>query len=229
MGGRVERARRRRRCEAVRRGARLRRASSGRHRARPSTHPRLRRWNERRLSRLSLLTRGSLRRRAPPRRTCGVEVHRYIRQDWATSRIPRGRSPRAERRRSHRHLSLPLRQCAGLETNVRTPIVMADSAVSPVTRKPASVRRAEILEAAAVEFAETGLAGTRLETIAARAGISHPRVVQMFGSKRALFIAVVEANFDRLQQDFLATATAGRADLTALGDSYRRLLQRDRS
>lgn len=101
-------------------------------------------------------------------------------------------------------------------------------------RKPAAVRRAEILDAAAIEFAETGLAGTGLEAIAARAGISHPRVVQMFGSKRALFVAVVEAIFDRVTAAF-ADAAAGsgagedRSSLVALGDAYRRLLQRDRT
>jgi AcrR family transcriptional regulator len=110
---------------------------------------------------------------------------------------------------------------------------MADSAVSPVTRKPASVRRAEILEAAAVEFAETGLAGTRLETIAARAGISHPRVVQMFGSKRALFGEVTETIFDRVEAAFVEAARKRQhtdgSPLVALGDAYRRLLQRDRT
>jgi AcrR family transcriptional regulator len=65
-------------------------------------------------------------------------------------------------------------------------------------RKPAEVRRQEILAAAAVEFAETGLAGTRLEAIAARAEVSHPRVVQMFGTKRALFLEVVAAVFGRI-------------------------------
>jgi AcrR family transcriptional regulator len=97
-------------------------------------------------------------------------------------------------------------------------------------RKPGAVRRAEIIDAATVEFAETGLAGTGLESIATRAGISHPRVVQMFGSKRALFVTVVEANFDRLEAVFAAAAPAGpRAELTALGDAYQRLLRRDRA
>ena len=46
-------------------------------------------------------------------------------------------------------------------------------------RKPAAQRRAEIMEAAEAEFAANGLAGTRLEAIAARVGVSHPRIVQM--------------------------------------------------
>ena len=97
-------------------------------------------------------------------------------------------------------------------------------------RKPAAVRRAEIIHAATLEFAETGLAGTSLEVIAARAGISHPRIVQMFGAKRAVFLAVVEATFDRIDDAFAEAAPAGsRSELVALGDAYRRLLQRDRS
>ena len=110
----------------------------------------------------------------------------------------------------------------------------ADAAASVRERKPASVRRAEIIDAAAVEFAETGLAGTRLEAIAARAGISHPRIVQMFGSKQALFLAVVDAAFDRVAAAFSTAATPksasdGATPLIGLGDAYRRLLQRDRT
>jgi len=98
--------------------------------------------------------------------------------------------------------------------------------MTPVTRKPAAVRRAEILDAAAHEFGLAGLAGARLETIAARAGVSHPRIVQMFGSKRALFLEVVEDVFARVESTF-AEAKASR--LIALGDAYRRLLHRDRT
>jgi AcrR family transcriptional regulator len=95
-------------------------------------------------------------------------------------------------------------------------------------RKPAHERRTEIVAAGAIEFAETGLAGTGLEAIAARAGISHPRIVQMFGSKRALFCAVIESVFDQVAAAF-ARAAARDASLVALGDAYRRLLQRDRT
>ena len=106
-------------------------------------------------------------------------------------------------------------------------------AAAPRVRKPASVRRPEILAAAAVEFAETGLAGTRLEAIAARAQISHPRVVQMFGSKRGLFLEVVDAVFDRVAAAFTDAAESSGAEtgptLVVLGDAYRRLLQRDRT
>lgn len=111
---------------------------------------------------------------------------------------------------------------------------MSDTPTSVRVRKPAAIRRAEILQAAAVEFAETGLTGTRLETIAARADISHPRVIQMFGSKQALFLEVVGSTFDRVLATFTDVANAppstpDTSQLTMLGDAYRVLLQRDRT
>jgi len=90
-----------------------------------------------------------------------------------------------------------------------------------VTRKPAAVRRAEILAAAHAEFALQGFAGARLEAIAARVGVSHPRIVQMFGSKLDLFLAVVEDAFDLIESTF----ESAEPTLSALGDAYRRLLQ----
>jgi AcrR family transcriptional regulator len=110
--------------------------------------------------------------------------------------------------------------------------VSGGPARTPTARKPDSIRRVEIISAAAVEFAETGLAGTRLEVIAARAAISHPRIVQMFGSKRTLFLGVIDANFDRITAAFTDAAAApgdARSPLVVLGDAYRRLLQRDRT
>ncbi|MEQ0558137.1 helix-turn-helix domain-containing protein [Amycolatopsis sp. NEAU-NG30] len=93
------------------------------------------------------------------------------------------------------------------------------------TRLPAAVRRAGILAAAEAEFAVTGLAGTRLEAIAARAGISHPRIVQMFGSKQKLFLEVVHAAFDRIEAAF----EGAEPTLGALGSAYVGLLQRERT
>ncbi|NTY63767.1 TetR/AcrR family transcriptional regulator [Mycolicibacterium sphagni] len=99
--------------------------------------------------------------------------------------------------------------------------------------KPAAVRRQEIIDAAAVEFAENGLAGTRLEAVAARAGVSHPRIVQIFGSKRQLFLDVVTWVFDRVTEAFIDSPGVQQEQsepgLVALGDAYRRLLQRDRT
>jgi AcrR family transcriptional regulator len=88
-------------------------------------------------------------------------------------------------------------------------------------RLPAAARRAAILAAAEAEFAAQGLASARLEAIAARVGITHPRIVQMFGSKRSLFLDVVDATYDKVE-----TAFAGvEPTLISLGDAYRRLLR----
>lgn len=100
------------------------------------------------------------------------------------------------------------------------------------TRMPAARRRAQILEAAAVEFARTGLAGTALETIGARAGITHPRIVQMFGTKRELFGCVVEQTFDRIEEVFKDAASGSRVAVGAhalerLATAYLRLLRRE--
>jgi AcrR family transcriptional regulator len=93
------------------------------------------------------------------------------------------------------------------------------------TRLPAAARRAGILEAAAVEFARNGLAGGRLDAIAEGAGISHPRVVQMFGSKKKLFLEVVDGTFDRIEAAF----EGADPTLVALGDAYLKLLRRERT
>jgi len=90
-------------------------------------------------------------------------------------------------------------------------------------RLPAAARRAGIIEAADAEFAANGLAGTRLEAIAGRAGISHPRIVQMFGTKQKLFLEVVHAAFDRIEAAF----DGAEPSLAALGTAYVRLLRRD--
>lgn len=92
-------------------------------------------------------------------------------------------------------------------------------------RLPAAARRAQILEAAEVEFARNGLAGGRLDAIAERAGISHPRVVQMFGSKKKLFLEIVDVTFNKIEAAFEST----QPTLVALGAAYVELLQRERT
>lgn len=88
-------------------------------------------------------------------------------------------------------------------------------------RLPAAARRAEILVAAEAEFAVRGLAGGRLEEIAAQVGITHPRIVQMFGSKLSLFLDVVHGAYDKID----ATFAEAEPTLISLGDAYRRLLR----
>ncbi|BEV01376.1 TetR/AcrR family transcriptional regulator [Novosphingobium olei] len=54
-------------------------------------------------------------------------------------------------------------------------------------------RRSRILEAAREAFAERGFAGTRLEDVAAKVGISRPALYLMFDSKEAVFRGLVHA------------------------------------
>lgn len=60
------------------------------------------------------------------------------------------------------------------------------------TRLRAAQRRETILHAAAEVFAETGYRAAKMSDIAARIGVSEPVIFQNFGSKAALFAAVVE-------------------------------------
>jgi AcrR family transcriptional regulator len=74
-------------------------------------------------------------------------------------------------------------------------------------RHSADERRDLVIEAARQEFAALGLGGATGEGLSYRAGISHPYLLRLFGSKRELFVEVVERVFDQL----LAAARAVRA------------------
>ncbi|MGD9991639.1 helix-turn-helix domain-containing protein, partial [Pseudonocardia sp.] len=64
---------------------------------------------------------------------------------------------------------------------------------STVRRERARHTRAAVLDAAREEFLTTGYAATSMRAVAARAGVSVPTVEQLFGTKRALLAAVVDA------------------------------------
>ena len=67
-------------------------------------------------------------------------------------------------------------------------------------RLSARERRADLLEAAVVEFAESGYHGTRTADIAARAGVSQPYVYALFPDKRALFLACHDWTTERIKE-----------------------------
>ena len=69
-------------------------------------------------------------------------------------------------------------------------------------RHTADERRAEITAAAAIEFARRGLDGATTDRIAERAGVSQPYVVRLFGTKKALFLAVANRAFERIAEAF---------------------------
>lgn len=76
-------------------------------------------------------------------------------------------------------------------------------------------RRSQVLGIAAVEFADHGLHGASIEAVAHEAGITQAYVFRMFGTKKALFLELVGAAFDRLR-DGMAHAAEDATGLTAL-------------
>jgi AcrR family transcriptional regulator len=59
-------------------------------------------------------------------------------------------------------------------------------------RMPTAERRATILRAAGPLFARDGYAGTRLDDVAAAAGVSKPILYRHFDSKKALYVALLD-------------------------------------
>jgi AcrR family transcriptional regulator len=99
------------------------------------------------------------------------------------------------------------------------------------TRHTAEERREAVLEAARYEFAQHGIHGASTDAIARRAGISQPYLFRLFGSKKALFIAVNEQCFARTLDLFRTAASgkSGRAALDAIGAAYGELIESDRT
>jgi AcrR family transcriptional regulator len=83
------------------------------------------------------------------------------------------------------------------------------------TRMSGTERRTQVLDHAAAEFANHGLHGASIEAIARRAGITQAYVFRMFGTKKALFLELVGAAFDRFS-DGMAHAAEGTRGLPAL-------------
>jgi AcrR family transcriptional regulator len=87
-------------------------------------------------------------------------------------------------------------------------------------------RRSQVLRIAAEEFADGGLHGASTEVIARRAGITQAYVFRMFGTKKALFLEVVVAAFDRMIEGMRNAAGAGTGldALTRMGAQYNTML-----
>ncbi len=98
-------------------------------------------------------------------------------------------------------------------------------------RMTADERRESIVAAATEEFATGGLVGASTEAIARRVGVSQPYVFQLFGTKKELFLAVVESCFGRIIRVFEDAAGRWAVDhagcdspLGPMGLAYKRLL-----
>jgi len=94
--------------------------------------------------------------------------------------------------------------------------------VATTERKTKAERREEILDAALQEFADRGYQGASTEVIARRAGISQPYVFRLFGTKKALFTAVVARCFRETLEMFQRAAEGRRGEeaLDAMGNAY---------
>jgi TetR/AcrR family transcriptional regulator len=68
----------------------------------------------------------------------------------------------------------------------------------PQRRNP-EVTRQKLLAAARREFADSGLAGARVDEIAARAGVNKQLVYHYFGDKDALYLAVLEWVYEEIR------------------------------
>jgi AcrR family transcriptional regulator len=89
-------------------------------------------------------------------------------------------------------------------------------------RKTADERRDEILDAAIVEFALSGLHGTSTERIAQRVGLSQPYLFRLFGTKKQIFVEAIERCFAETLELFRdASADVPREEaLHAIGKAY---------
>ena len=87
-------------------------------------------------------------------------------------------------------------------------------------------RRRQVLEIAAEEFAEGGLHGASTEAIARRAEITQAYVFRIFGTKKALFLELMTAAFDRTTEGMRAAAgdTTGLEALGRMGLQYNEML-----
>jgi AcrR family transcriptional regulator len=98
---------------------------------------------------------------------------------------------------------------------------------SASTRMTADERRASVVAVAREEFARGGFHGTSTERIAERAGVSQPYLFRLFGTKKHLFLACVQAGFETVLHHFerAAEGLSGDEALRAMGDAYLELLQ----
>jgi AcrR family transcriptional regulator len=103
-------------------------------------------------------------------------------------------------------------------------------------RVPAAERRDALIDAAVHEFAHGGLHGTPVDRIARRVGVAQPYVFSLFGSKKELFLAAVERDFQLVAETFARAAAdfdpgmveEGGDVLHIMGSSYVELLHSDR-
>jgi TetR/AcrR family transcriptional regulator len=89
------------------------------------------------------------------------------------------------------------------------------TSAEPRRRDPVATRR-KLLVAARREFARSGLAGARVDEIAARAGVNKQLVYHYFGDKDALYLAVLEWVYEEIRAQERALNLEGLAPERAI-------------
>lgn len=69
------------------------------------------------------------------------------------------------------------------------------------SKLPAKDRKAQILTAARSLFAKEGYAEVTLDDIARKVGVSRPRIIQLFGSKRNIYETIAESAYNSHPMD----------------------------
>jgi AcrR family transcriptional regulator len=78
----------------------------------------------------------------------------------------------------------------------------------PHGRVPRAVRERQLVDLAESLFAERGYAGTSMDELCRRAGVTKPVVYELFGSKEGLFRACVEGSAAALAESITAAVRA---------------------
>lgn len=90
----------------------------------------------------------------------------------------------------------------------------------------ADQRRALVVRAAQLEFGRLGYEGASTAAIAERVGVSQPYLFRLFPSKKAIFLAAIDACWNNLEAIFARAAgeLTGAEALRAMGKAYNELL-----
>jgi AcrR family transcriptional regulator len=96
-------------------------------------------------------------------------------------------------------------------------------------RMSAEDRRTLIVDRALPEFASYGVNGVTADALAHAVGVSQPYLIRLFGSKKELYLAVVNRSFELLEQEIDATVAdlpeSPRERLDAITKAHRKLLR----
>ena len=107
-------------------------------------------------------------------------------------------SHKGRREEAARFILKPLRPCYIRATHTRTHPLAKAKQVPKWQRDPQGMRL-RILEAAKAEFAAHGLAGARVDRIAAKAGANKRMLYYHVGKKDDLYLAVLEGAYEKIR------------------------------